>query len=49
MLSGSEDEIDPPVLAEIDRIQDEELGSDEGERDGFEKVQVSGSDFIDSE
>ena len=49
MLSGSEDEIDPRVSAQIDRMQDEELGSDEGDRDGFDKVQVSGTDFVDSE
>ncbi len=49
MLSGSEDEIPPPVLAEIDQIQNEELGSDETERTAFVKVQVSSTDFIDSE
>ncbi len=37
------------VLAEIDQIQNEELGSDESERTAFVKVQVSGTDFIDSE
>ena len=49
MLSGSEDEIPPRVLAEIDQIQNEELGSDESERTAFVKVQVSGNDFVDSE
>jgi len=49
MLSGSEDEIPPSVLAEIDQIQNEELGSDETQRTAFVKVQVSSTDFIDSE
>jgi hypothetical protein len=49
MLSGSEDEIPPSVPAEIDQIQNEELGSDETERTAFVKVQVSSTDFIDSE
>ena len=49
VLSGSEDEIPPHVLAEIDQIQNDGLGSDESERTAFVKVQVSDDDFIDSE
>jgi len=49
MLSGSDDDIDPRVSAQIDRIQDEESGSLESERQGYEMVEVSGNDFVDSE
>jgi len=49
MLSGSDDDIDPRVSAQIDRIQDQESGSVESERQGYEMVEVSGNDFVDSE
>jgi hypothetical protein len=49
VLSGSDDEIDPRVLTQINRMQDEELGSDESDREGYERLEVSGNDFVDSE
>jgi len=42
-LSGG-DEIDARVLAQIDRMQAEELGSDEGDREGYERLEVPGDD-----
>jgi hypothetical protein len=30
-------------------MQDEELGSDEGDREGYERLDVSGNDFVDFE
>jgi hypothetical protein len=37
------------VLAQIDRMQAEELGSDEGDREGYERLEMSGDNVIDFE
>ena len=48
-LSGGDQEIDPRVLAEIDRLQAEELGPDEDQREGFEKLELSDDDIVDDD